>query len=106
MQCVHGQHAINQGLPDGCLMPLTACKFAVETIYWQSGGCNSESPIKANYFDIAALLPQQRKGKVMARSSLDKLQIQDATALWHKRRNSRVFMNKTVVEVSEILFKE
>ncbi|MDA5696609.1 phage late control D family protein, partial [Acinetobacter baumannii] len=28
------------------------------------------------------------------------------TALWHKRRNSRVFMNKSVRDISEILFKE
>jgi len=35
-----------------------------------------------------------------------RLVLQDATALWHKRRNSRVFMNKSVPEISEILFKE
>lgn len=34
------------------------------------------------------------------------LTLQDPTALWHKRRNSRVFINKSVPEISEILFKE
>ncbi len=34
------------------------------------------------------------------------LTLQDPTALWHKRRNSRVFMNKSVRDISEILFKE
>ncbi|RYY78610.1 MAG: type VI secretion system tip protein VgrG [Moraxellaceae bacterium] len=34
------------------------------------------------------------------------LTLQDPTALWHKRRNSRVFMNKSVVEISQLLFKE
>ncbi|WP_411692063.1 type VI secretion system Vgr family protein, partial [Acinetobacter indicus] len=38
--------------------------------------------------------------------TLYKLTLEDPTALWHKRRNSRVFMNKSVREVSEILFKE
>jgi type VI secretion system secreted protein VgrG len=32
--------------------------------------------------------------------------MQDATSLWHKRRNSRVFMNKSAVEIIEIIFKE
>lgn len=35
-----------------------------------------------------------------------KLTLQDTTSLWHKRRNSRVFMNKSVVDISQILFKE
>lgn len=35
-----------------------------------------------------------------------KLTLEDASTLWHKRRNSRVFMNKSVVEITEILFKE
>ncbi|MGP8501230.1 phage late control D family protein, partial [Acinetobacter baumannii] len=34
------------------------------------------------------------------------LTLKDPTALWHKRRNSRVFMNKSVRDISEILFKE
>jgi type VI secretion system secreted protein VgrG len=32
--------------------------------------------------------------------------MQDATALWHQRRNSRVFMNKTAIEIVETIFKE
>lgn len=38
--------------------------------------------------------------------TLYKLTLNDVTNLWHKRRNSRVFMNKTIVEVTEVLFKE
>ncbi|HFX6249185.1 TPA: phage late control D family protein, partial [Acinetobacter baumannii] len=34
------------------------------------------------------------------------LTLKDPTALWHKRRNSRVFMNKSVRDINEILFKE
>lgn len=32
--------------------------------------------------------------------------LQDPTVLWHKRRNSRVWMNKSVVEISQLLFQE
>ncbi|OBY74358.1 type VI secretion system Vgr family protein [Acinetobacter gyllenbergii] len=35
-----------------------------------------------------------------------KLTMQDATALWSKRRNSRVFLNKSVPQILEVLFKE
>ncbi|WP_291374442.1 type VI secretion system Vgr family protein, partial [Acinetobacter sp. UBA6720] len=35
-----------------------------------------------------------------------KLTVEDATALWHKRRNSRVFMSKSVREITETLFSE
>lgn len=38
--------------------------------------------------------------------TLYKLTVSDPTYLWHKRRNSRVFMNKSVKEISEILFQE
>jgi len=38
--------------------------------------------------------------------SLFRLTLQDSTALWHKRRNSRVFMNKSAIEIIETVFKE
>lgn len=32
--------------------------------------------------------------------------MQDGVSLWHKRRNSRVFMNKNAIKIVEIIFKE
>ncbi|MDO5542623.1 MAG: type VI secretion system Vgr family protein [Acinetobacter sp.] len=105
LQCVHGQHAINQGLQMDvlCLSPhanlplkqFIGSRVAVDQLTDQG-----------ELFRHSGIITAAAQGQSDAALSLYKLQIQDATALWHKRRNSRVFMNKTVVEVSEILFKE
>lgn len=105
LQCVYGQHAINQGLQMNvlCLSPhanlplkqFIGSRVAVDQLTDQG-----------ELFRHSGIITAAAQGQSDGTLSLYKLQIQDATALWHKRRNSRVFMNKTVVEVSEILFKE
>ncbi|QTD64295.1 type VI secretion system tip protein VgrG [Acinetobacter towneri] len=105
LQCVYGQHAINQGLQMDvlCLSPhanlplkqFIGSRVAVDQLTDQG-----------ELFRHSGIITAAAQGQSDGTLSLYKLQIQDATALWHKRRNSRVFMNKTVVEVSEILFKE
>lgn len=105
LQCVYGQHAINQGLQMDvlCLSPhanlplkqFIGSRVAVDQLTDQG-----------ELFRHSGIITAAAQGQSDGALSFYKLQIQDATALWHKRRNSRVFMNKTVVEVSEILFKE
>lgn len=54
----------------------------------------------------SGIITRATQGQSDGALTLYTLNIQDSTALWHKRRNSRVFMNKSVAEISEILFKE
>lgn len=61
--------------------------------------------IRANYFVLQELLQGHHKGQSGGALTLYKLTITGPTYLWHKR-SSRVFMNKCVRDISEILFKE
>jgi len=54
----------------------------------------------------SGIITQASQGQSDGALSVYKLVLEDGTVLWHKRRNSRVFMNKSVPEISEILFKE
>ncbi|MEC8568953.1 MAG: phage late control D family protein, partial [Pseudomonadota bacterium] len=57
-------------------------------------------------FRTTGIVTEASYGQSDGALTLYKLTIKDATSLWHKRRNSRVFMNKTIVEITEVLFKE
>ena len=57
-------------------------------------------------FRTTGIITGASQGQSDGAFSLFRLTLQDPTALWHKRRNSRVFMNKSVIEIIEIIFKE
>ena len=57
-------------------------------------------------FRTTGIITGASQGQSDGALTLYKLAISDPTYLWHKRRNSRVFMNKSVRDISEILFKE
>jgi type VI secretion system secreted protein VgrG len=105
LQRIDGLHQINQGvraelicLSTHAAIPLKqfiGCQVAVDQV------TNRE-----RFLEQQVLLPKPNKGNPDGSLTLYKLVLQDPTALWHKRRNSRVFMNKTVIEVFEVIFKE
>ncbi|EXQ84735.1 rhs element Vgr family protein [Acinetobacter baumannii 1058283] len=55
---------------------------------------------------VTGIITHAQQGQSDGSLTLYKLTLEDPTALWKYRRNSRVFMNKSVVEIWEILFKE
>ncbi|BCB00323.1 rhs element Vgr family protein [Acinetobacter baumannii 121738] len=57
-------------------------------------------------FRTTGIITGASQGQSDGALTLYKLTISDPTYLWHKRRNSRVFMNKSVREITEILFQE
>ncbi|MCK4096256.1 type VI secretion system Vgr family protein [Acinetobacter radioresistens] len=105
LQRIDGQHRINHGLKIEliCLstnahLPLKqfiGCQVAVDQVT-DTGQLSRNSGI----------ITQASQGQSDGALSVYKLVLEDGTVLWHKRRNSRVFMNKSVPEISEILFKE
>ena len=56
-------------------------------------------------FRTTGIVTEASYGQSDGALTLYKLTLKDATNLWHKRRNSRVFMNKSIIEVTEVLFK-
>lgn len=105
LQRIDGQHAINAGLsaeliclsthPFIELKKFIACQVAVDQM--------SDT---GQLFRTTGIITGASQGQSDGAFSLYKLTLQDPTSLWHKRINSRVFMNKSAVEIIEILFKE
>ncbi|KHF76499.1 hypothetical protein PJ15_3255 [Acinetobacter sp. neg1] len=105
LQRVDGYHGINDGLsleliclstnPYIELKQFIGCQIAVDQVT-DSG----------QLFRTTGIITGASQGQSDGALSLYRLTMQDATSLWHKRRNSRVFMNKSAVEICEIIFKE
>ncbi|MDA3500328.1 type VI secretion system Vgr family protein [Acinetobacter junii] len=105
LQRIDGLHQINQGvraelicLSTHAAIPLKqfiGCQVAVDQVT-DTGAL----------FRTTGIITEAQQGQSDGSLTLYKLVLQDPTALWHKRRNSRVFMNKTVIEVFEVIFKE
>ncbi len=105
LQRVEGYHGINEGLsaeliclstnPFIELKQFIGCQVAVDQVT-DSG----------QLFRTTGIITGGSQGQSDGALSLYRLTLQDPTSLWHKRRNSRVFMNKSAVDIIEIIFKE
>lgn len=105
IQRIDGNHAINQGLsaeiiclstnPYIALKEFIGCQVAVDQVT-DSG----------KLFRTTGIITGASQGQSDGAFAIYRLTLEDASSLWHKRRNSRVFMNKTAVEIIETLFKE
>ncbi|WP_445116369.1 type VI secretion system Vgr family protein [Acinetobacter sp. WZC-1] len=105
LQRIDAGHALNAGLKAELLClsinahielkQLIGCRVAVDTV-----------TDLGQLHRISGIITGAEAGQSDGALSIYRLQLQDATALWEKRRNSRVFMNKSVPQVVEILFRE
>lgn len=105
LQKIDGTHSINDGISAELI-----CLSSNATIELkQFIGCQvaiDQVTDTGTLFRTTGIITEASQGQSDGSLTLYKLKLQDPTALWHKRRNSRVFMNKSVVEVVEILFRE
>ena len=105
LQRIDGFHGINEGMsaeliclstnPFIELKQFIGCQIAVDQVT-DSG----------RLFRTTGIITGASQGQSDGALSLYRLTMQDPTNLWHKRRNSRVFMNKSVVEIIEVIFQE
>ena len=105
LQRIEGIHAINDGLsaeliclstnPYLSLKQFIGCQVAVDQV-----------TDMGQLFRTSGIVTECAQGQSDGALTLYRLKMQDSTALWYKRRNSRVFMNKTVIEIVETIFKE
>lgn len=105
LQRIDGYHGINDGLsaeliclstnPYIELKKFIGCQVAVDQV-----------TDAGQLFRTTGIVTGASQGQSDGAFSLYRLTMQDATSLWHKRRNSRVFMNKSVVDIIEVIFKE
>ncbi|MEE9902196.1 MAG: type VI secretion system Vgr family protein [Acinetobacter haemolyticus] len=105
LQRTEGAHAINEGVTAELICLSTNAHIPLK----QFIGCQAaidQVTDTGTLFRTTGIITEAVQGQSDGSLTLYKLKLQDATALWHKRRNSRVFMNKTVVDIVQILFNE
>ncbi|MGQ4611679.1 type VI secretion system Vgr family protein [Acinetobacter junii] len=105
LQRIDGLHQINQGVRAELICLSTHATIPLK----QFIGCQvavDQVTDTGTLFRTTGIITEAQQGQSDGSLTLYKLVLQDPTALWHKRRNSRVFMNKSVIEVFEVIFKE
>ncbi|WP_035367938.1 phage late control D family protein, partial [Acinetobacter haemolyticus] len=105
LQKIQGQHAINQGMTAELICLSTNAHIPLK----QFIGCQAaidQVTDTGTLFRATGIITEAVQGQSDGSLTLYKLKLQDATALWHKRRNSRVFMNKNVLDIVQTLFTE
>ncbi|MDG3556824.1 type VI secretion system Vgr family protein [Acinetobacter bereziniae] len=105
LQCIHGTHAINDGvnlqliclstLNDIALKSFIGCRVAIDVV-------NDRSELNR----ISGIVTKAEVGASDGALTIYRLTVEDPTALWKQRRNSRVFMNMSALQVVEVIFNE
>ncbi|MGR2825386.1 type VI secretion system tip protein VgrG [Acinetobacter sp. 1124_18A] len=105
LQSIEGQHQLNEGLTADLFCLSTNAHISLK----QFIGCQvavDQVTDQGQLFRNTGIITEASQGQSDGSLTLYKLRLQDPTALWHKGRNSRVFMNKSVRNITEILFTE
>ena len=105
IQRIEGEHRINQGLKAEILCLSTNAHLPLKQFIGGRVAVDQVTDV-GQLSRLTGVITRASQGQSDGALTVYKLTIEDATALWHKRRNSRVFMNKSVSEITEILFSE
>ncbi|MFW6404454.1 type VI secretion system Vgr family protein [Acinetobacter baumannii] len=105
LQRIDGQHYLNQGMTAELICLSTNAHIPLKTFIGLQVAVDQVTD-RGSFFRTTGIITGASQGQSDGALTLYKLAISDPTYLWHKRRNSRVFMNKSVKEISEILFQE
>ncbi|WP_436462648.1 type VI secretion system Vgr family protein [Acinetobacter seifertii] len=105
LQRIDGQHYLNQGMTAELICLSTNAHIPLKTFIGVQVAVDQVTD-RGNFFRTTGIITGASQGQSDGALTLYKLAVSDPTYLWHKRRNSRVFMNKSVKEISEILFQE
>ncbi|MFV5630926.1 type VI secretion system Vgr family protein [Acinetobacter oleivorans] len=105
LQCIEGQHQLNGGVEAELICLSTSAQIALKQFIGVQVAVDQVTD-SGQLFRTTGIVTEASYGQNDGALTLYKLTLKDATNLWHKRRNSRVFMNKSIIEVTEVLFKE
>ena len=105
LQRIDGFHGINEGM-SAELICLSTNPFIELKQFIGSQVAVDQVTDSGQLFRTTGIITGASQGQSDGALSLYRLSMQDPTSLWHKRRNSRVFMDKSVVEIIEVIFKE
>lgn len=105
LQRIDGEHALSTGLNVQLICLSTSATLELKQFIGTQAAIDQVTDA-GQLFRITGIITEAFQGQSDGALTLYKLTLEDATALWHKRRNSRVFMNKSVKDVVEIIFKK
>ncbi|WP_426455596.1 type VI secretion system Vgr family protein [Acinetobacter sp. KB005] len=105
LQRIEGQHQLNGGIEAELICLSTSAQIALKQFIGVQVAVDQVTD-SGQLFRTTGIVTEVSYGQSDGALTLYKLTLKDATNLWHKRRNSRVFMNKSIVEITEVLFKE
>ncbi|MFW6577398.1 type VI secretion system Vgr family protein [Acinetobacter baumannii] len=105
LQRIDGVHALNDGLKAELLCLSTNATIQLKSFIGVQAAVDIVTE-RGELTRVTGIITHAQQGQSDGSLTLYKLTLEDPTALWKYRRNSRVFMNKSVVEIGEILFKE
>ncbi|MFW1645534.1 type VI secretion system Vgr family protein [Acinetobacter guillouiae] len=105
LQRIDGQHGLNQGVSVELICLATSAVIPLKQFIGSQVAIDQVTD-HGQLFRSTGVITEAAQGQSDGALTLYKLKLEDATSLWHKRRNSRVFMNKSVVQFIETLFKE
>lgn len=105
IQRIEGQHRINQGFRAEIICLSTNAHLALKQFIGGRVAVDQVTDL-GQLSRLTGVITGASQGQSDGALTVYKLVIEDATALWHKRRNSRVFMNKSIREMTEIIFSE
>ncbi|RLZ06613.1 type VI secretion system tip protein VgrG, partial [Acinetobacter sp. 2JN-4] len=105
LQKIQGQHQLNTGMTAELICLSTNATIPLKQFIGSQVAVDQVTDT-GTLFRTTGIITEAVQGQSDGSLTLYKLKLQDPTALWHKRRNSRVFMNKTVLDIVQTLFKE
>ncbi|MNZ10476.1 Phage-related baseplate assembly protein [compost metagenome] len=105
IQRIEGEHRINQGLKAEILCLSTNAYLPLKQFIGGRVAVDQVTDV-GQLSRLTGVITSASQGQSDGALTVYKLTVEDATSLWHKRRNSRVFMSKSVREITETLFSE
>ncbi|MCL6242341.1 type VI secretion system Vgr family protein [Acinetobacter amyesii] len=105
LQRIDGNHTINKGIELELICLSTDATIPLKKFIGSQVAIDIVTD-QANLTRITGIVTKAEVGASDGALALYRLTVEDPTSLWKYRRNSRVFMNKSVVDIVQILFKE
>ncbi len=105
LQRIDGQHQINAGVKAELICLSTNATIPLKQFIGSQVAVDQVTDT-GQLFRTTGIITQALQGQSDGSLTVYKLTLEDPTALWKHRRNSRVFMAKTVVDVVQTIFKE
>jgi type VI secretion system secreted protein VgrG len=105
LQRIDGQHQLNEGFKAELICLSTNATIPLKQFIGSQAAIDTVTD-HGQLTRVTGIITQALQGQSDGSLTLYRLTLEDSTTLWKQRRNSRVFMNKSVPDVVEIIFKE